>query len=183
MEHGRDDAAQILRSAGVGLLAVLLTVLLVMPAASARSHDRIYVDEHTYIDESDMLTYSDVPRTALPVLNIYDPETHQNEDITEYSFEELDAFLSVPLFLRWNDELKVCESMLIMFGRAGRACPGQQSYGYGLTPATARAYVSFEIIPPPTPIYANQKLVVMTDPITPPWAPTYQPYHPYDPYW
>jgi hypothetical protein len=120
---------------------------------------------------------SEIDRRPLPLLNVYDPETHQNEDVRQYSYEELNALLSVPSFRRMNDIEKVCQDMQILFGRSGSRCNG-----YATVPASkSRAYVNYQqpiqqiIVPAP-------RVITITDPLTPPWSPSFQWYGPRGPY-
>jgi hypothetical protein len=116
----------------------------------------------------------------LPVSNVYDPIDGRNQPITYYSYDQLARMMTSASFRQWNDEEKVCRSIEIIYGRAPVSCGG---YGVGtypqsiFTPGTARAYVSFQILPPPPvepPVGVKQVLLV--DPVYPPWSPTYDPY-------
>lgn len=158
------------------LLIWALTLLLVLSGTPVLAHEVVREQlPLTYM--KDGLTFSRADPMRLPLINIYNPDTRENEPTIEYSFEELDRLFGSPRFRQWNDLSRVCESMSIMFGRASRHCSRVPAY---ITPATARAYVQFEIMPSPVvPPYAHPRTVVFTDPLTPPWAPTNQ----YNPYW
>jgi hypothetical protein len=58
----------------------------------------------------------------LPVRNIYDPRTRQNEPIRDYTFWEIDMLLADPKFQQWNDLERVCDTMILLYGQPGHAC-------------------------------------------------------------
>jgi hypothetical protein len=134
------------------------------------------------------LTYSEVNPYALPLFNIYDPFLSQNKPITHYSYEELASFLQNPNFRQWNDIPKVCGSMQRMFGHAAPGCGNV--YMQNFPPNTMRAYTDYAYsdVDPATyypgssepcrenTIIVPAQQVVMTDPLLPPWGPTYSPY-------
>ncbi len=82
----------------------------------------------------------------LPVRNVYDPRTRQNEPIRDYTFWELDSILDDPKFQQWNDLDRVCETMMIIYGRAGSICPQSPYPQYepmnDYVPPHVRAYVA-----------------------------------------
>ena len=124
-------------------------------------------------------------RKILPIVNVWNPETHKNEPIWEYTFEEIDEYMHTnPRFWDWNDIPRMCESMIIVFGRQSTLCPGGPQYVSGpqYGRSTSRAYVSFELLPPPPP--PPRPYVAYVDPVYPPWRPVYHPqYRPYRPWW
>ena len=99
----------------------------------------------------------------LPVRNVYDPTTRHNEPIRDYTFWELDALLDNPRFRQWNDMDRVCDTMYLLYGRAGHSCPTYQYPQYA--PPSVRAYVppSGVLVYPSVP-----RRVVYVGP--PPWA-------------
>lgn len=138
------------------LCAMLVTLLLAMPLASAE-------------------TFSRIDPKALPAYNIYNPVTRENARATTYSYEELVALMDHPRFARWNDLDRVCESMVLMFGRAAPQCGRYPVPATAVRPVTVRAYVD-PYVPPPRIVYIHAPAVVWTDPVYYPWAPTYEPY-------
>jgi hypothetical protein len=128
---------------------MLLLVLLAMPFAAAQ-------------------TYSDIDPSLLPVTYVYDTIDRENRLITDYSYERLDMLLGDARFRSWNHVSRVCESMEIMFGYTSPRC-GPATQLFVPRQVTDRAYVSFEILPPP--VLPAPRLVVLVDPMYPPWPP------------
>lgn len=115
--------------------ALILALLLIMPPALAVRRD-------------------------LPVVNVYDPITHKNEPIEQYTYDDLDWLLGQLAFRQWNDLDRVCESMVILFGRASPRCAPVHVAPPGVRPATLKGYVDFEMRPspflPPPPTHRNR---------------------------
>ncbi len=106
-----------------------------------------------------------LPANDLPVRNIYDPVTRENEDIRHYTFFEIDALLANPKFRQWNDVPRVCEAIRILHGRPGRNCPAIVYDRFAPEPPWVRAYVPPGGYPP---VFSAPRRVIYTGP--PPWA-------------
>lgn len=118
-------------------------------------------------------TYSTIDWQRLPLYNIFDPFTHQNELITHYSYEELSELSTNLDFRQWNDMERFCESMQLMFDKGTAACSNLPEPEFPRAP-TARAYVYLQILP--RPIAPDPGARILVDPVYPPWSPTYNPY-------
>jgi hypothetical protein len=138
-------------------LYVYLVVLLLVAGSALADHGPVPIDEK-----------------ALPYPRIYDPIEREHYDITDMTFAELDVYLGQPRFRKWNDVVRVCQSMEIMYGQVSRNC-GPIPEAYFPRRATQRAYVTLEITPPP--VYVPEpRMVVLVDPMYPPWSPQLYPY-------
>lgn len=130
-------------------------------------------------------TYSLVDERHLPLQNVNDPLSHENEPITSYSFEQLDEYMwNSPGFLRWNDGKRVCSAMRIMFGKASSRCSNLprkslvvREPDVFVSPviktsprATSKAHVRLDVRRPTRP------QVVHVSPVYPPFHNVWYPY-------
>ncbi|MBR9700457.1 hypothetical protein GOV11_01165 [Candidatus Woesearchaeota archaeon] len=125
----------------------------------------------------DALTYPTKDEFIIPLKNIYDPIERKNRPIVDYSWEELNDFMLIPKFHRWNNIDKVCESIYTMFDRKSPYCTAPQSEPTFEIPrgrSYSRAHASFEIRHPPGYVIRYPPpIMVRVDPIYPPWRPFY----------
>jgi len=75
-----------------------------------------------YYDYEPYMPYPGQPIAPLPARNIFDPYRHENEPITDYTFEEVDYMTNHVMFWRMNDREEICASMAIVYGRVSAGC-------------------------------------------------------------
>lgn len=109
-----------------------------------------------------------------PSVNVFVPDEHENIAFTDLTFEELNDVTMSAYGRAWNNMDALCASMLMRFGRAGDGCTTNMPDTF-IRPVTARAQVSFIILPQPT-VVVPAKPIMIVDPVYPPWTPTYNPY-------
>ncbi|HIH24248.1 TPA: hypothetical protein HA251_04405 [Candidatus Woesearchaeota archaeon] len=125
--------------------------------------------------DDDCDRYKDRREEAVyPAINVFVPDEHENVAFSDLTFEELNEVTMSAYGRSWNDMDALCSSMLMRFGRAGVGCAMNVPDTF-IRPVTARAQVSFTILPQTT-VFVPAKPIMIVDPVYPPWAPTYNPY-------